>query len=94
MASVRPCPMYGTSATSIIVVEAVVENPKVKSRARRSGRGAVKEDAIIASNTSTISISLLAQALRSVRKTSAACISSNPVHMMPLGGSDPWREDR
>lgn len=66
-----------------IVVEAVVENPKVKQAVLAEVEGAVKEDAIIASNTSTISISLLAQALKRPENFCGMHFF-NPVHMMPL----------
>lgn len=72
---IRPTMSYGDFGNVDIVVEAVVENPKVKQAVLAEVEGAVKEDAIIASNTSTISISLLAQALKRP-ETSAACISS------------------
>ena len=61
---IRPTMSYGDFGNVDIVVEAVVENPKVKQAVLAEVEGAVKEDAIIASNTSTISISLLAQALK------------------------------
>lgn len=58
---IRPTMSYGDFGNVDIVVEAVVENPKVKQAVLAEVEGAVKEDAIIASNTSTISISLLAR---------------------------------
>ena len=45
------------------MVEAVVENPKVKQAVLAEVENHVREDAILASNTSTISISLLAKAI-------------------------------
>ena len=45
--------------------------------------GQVKEDAILASNTSTISISLLAKALKRPENF-VGMHFFNPVHMMPL----------
>src|SRR5690606_15352342 len=47
-----------------IVVEAVVENPKVKKAVLAEAEEKVNADTIIASNTSTISISFLAEALK------------------------------
>ena len=46
------------------MVEAVVENPKVKQAVLAEVEAQVKDDTILASNTSTISISLLAKALK------------------------------
>ncbi|MHA5560987.1 enoyl-CoA hydratase-related protein, partial [Pseudomonas aeruginosa] len=50
---IRPTMSYGDFGNVDIVVEAVVENPKVKQAVLAEVEGAVKEDAIIASNTST-----------------------------------------
>lgn len=66
-----------------IVVEAVVENPKVKKAVLAEVETKVNADTVIASNTSTISISLLAEAL--VRPENFCGMHFfNPVHMMPL----------
>ncbi len=66
-----------------IVVEAVVENPKVKKSVLAEAETKVSADTIIASNTSTISISLLAEAL-SRPENFCGMHFFNPVHMMPL----------
>lgn len=66
-----------------IVVEAVVENPKVKKSVLAEVEGKVKPDTVIASNTSTISISFLAEAL-SRPENFCGMHFFNPVHMMPL----------
>ena len=58
--AIRPTLSYGDFGNVDIVVEAVVENPKVKQAVLAEGKE-VKEDAILASNTSTISINLLAK---------------------------------
>ncbi len=81
--AIRPTLSYGDFANVDIVVEAVVENPKVKQSVLAEVEGAVKEDAILASNTSTISISLLAQALKRPQNF-VGMHFFNPVHMMPL----------
>ena len=73
--AIRPTMSYGDFGNVDIVVEAVVENPKVKHAVLAEVEGHVREDAIIASNTSTISISYRPRR-SSVRKTSAACTSS------------------
>jgi len=66
-----------------IVVEAVVENPKVKHAVLGETEKHIRDDAILASNTSTISIDLLAEA---VERPENFCGMHffNPVHAMPL----------
>ncbi|MFZ6049500.1 fatty acid oxidation complex subunit alpha FadB [Pseudomonas sp. CR3202] len=81
--AIRPTMSYGDFANVDIVVEAVVENPKVKHAVLAEVEGHVREDAIIASNTSTISISYLAQALKRPENF-VGMHFFNPVHMMPL----------
>ncbi len=66
-----------------IVVEAVVENPKIKKSVLAEAETKVSADTVIASNTSTISISLLAEAL-SRPENFCGMHFFNPVHMMPL----------
>jgi len=80
---IRPTMSYGDFGNVDIVVEAVVENPKVKQIVLAEVEGHVKEDAILTSNTSTISISLLAQALKRPENFCGMHFF-NPVHMMPL----------
>ncbi|MCY4125572.1 MAG: fatty acid oxidation complex subunit alpha FadB, partial [Pseudomonas sp.] len=81
--AIRPTLSYGDFAHVDIVVEAVVENPKVKQAVLAEVEGQVREDAILASNTSTISINLLAQALKRPENF-VGMHFFNPVHMMPL----------
>jgi 3-hydroxyacyl-CoA dehydrogenase / enoyl-CoA hydratase / 3-hydroxybutyryl-CoA epimerase / enoyl-CoA isomerase len=66
-----------------IVVEAVVENPKVKRSVLAEVESKISKDTIIASNTSTISISYLAEALQRPENFCGMHFF-NPVHMMPL----------
>ena len=66
-----------------IVVEAVVENPKVKHAVLAEVEKQVAEDAVITSNTSTISIDYLAEALQRPENFCGMHFF-NPVHMMPL----------
>lgn len=66
-----------------IVVEAVVENPKVKRSVLSEVEGRVSADTIIASNTSTISISYLAEALQRPENFCGMHFF-NPVSLMPL----------
>ena len=81
--AIRPTTSYGDFGNVDIVVEAVVENPKIKQSVLAEVEGLVRDDAIIASNTSTISISLLAQALKRPENFCGMHLF-NPVHMMPL----------
>ncbi|HDZ57542.1 MAG TPA: fatty acid oxidation complex subunit alpha FadB [Pseudomonas xinjiangensis] len=81
--AIRPTLSYGDFGNVDIVVEAVVENPKVKHAVLAEVEGHVKDDAIIASNTSTISITYLAQALKRPENFCGMHFF-NPVHMMPL----------
>jgi len=66
-----------------IVVEAVVENPKVKSMVLAEVEGHLSEDAVLTSNTSTISINALAKSLKRPEKFCGMHFF-NPVHKMPL----------
>ncbi len=72
----------GDSAVDI-VIEAVVENPKVKQAVLSEVEGLVKDNCILASNTSTISITHLAQSLKRPENF-VGMHFFNPVHMMPL----------
>lgn len=66
-----------------IVVEAVVENPKVKHAVLAETEKHIRPDAILASNTSTISIDFLAEALERPENFCGMHFF-NPVHAMPL----------
>ena len=66
-----------------IVVEAVIENPKVKQVVLAEVEQELGNDAIIASNTSTISISYLAKVLKRPENFCGMHFF-NPVHAMPL----------
>mgnify|MGYP000441882770 CR=1 FL=1 len=66
-----------------VVVEAVVENPKVKHTVLKEVETKVSEDTVIASNTSTISIDSLAEPL-SRPENFLGMHFFNPVHKMPL----------
>ena len=80
---IRPTLSYGDFGDVDIVVEAVVENPKVKHAVLAEVEEQVGEDCIIASNTSTISINYLAKALKRPQNF-VGMHFFNPVHMMPL----------
>ncbi len=83
LANIRATLNYGDFKDVDIVVEAVVENPKVKHAVLAEVEEQLKDGAIIASNTSTISISYLAQALKKPENFCGMHFF-NPVHKMPL----------
>jgi 3-hydroxyacyl-CoA dehydrogenase/enoyl-CoA hydratase/3-hydroxybutyryl-CoA epimerase/enoyl-CoA isomerase len=83
LARIRPTLNYGDFKDVDIVIEAVVENPKVKKAVFAEIEGLLREDTIIASNTSTISISYLAEGLKRPQNF-VGMHFFNPVHMMPL----------
>ncbi|WP_257274718.1 MULTISPECIES: fatty acid oxidation complex subunit alpha FadB [unclassified Endozoicomonas] len=66
-----------------VVVEAVVENVNVKKAVLGEVENHVSEDAVLASNTSTISITELAKDLKRPEKFCGMHFF-NPVHAMPL----------
>ncbi|MDT0605014.1 fatty acid oxidation complex subunit alpha FadB [Thalassotalea castellviae] len=81
--NITPTLSYDSVKDVDIVVEAVVENPKVKAAVLAEVETYVAEDAVITSNTSTISIDLLAE---SVKRKDKFCGMHffNPVNKMPL----------
>jgi 3-hydroxyacyl-CoA dehydrogenase/enoyl-CoA hydratase/3-hydroxybutyryl-CoA epimerase/enoyl-CoA isomerase len=81
--SIKPALDYTDFTAVDLVVEAVVENPKVKAAVLADVEQHVSERAVLASNTSTISIDLLAE---SVQRPEQFCGMHffNPVHLMPL----------
>ena len=80
---IRPTLNYGDFGETDIVIEAVVENPKVKLAVLKEVEGLVKKDCILASNTSTISITYLATGLERPENF-VGMHFFNPVHKMPL----------
>jgi 3-hydroxyacyl-CoA dehydrogenase/enoyl-CoA hydratase/3-hydroxybutyryl-CoA epimerase/enoyl-CoA isomerase len=66
-----------------LIIEAVVENPKVKASVLQETEQTVAADAIICSNTSTISINQLAKNLNKPERFCGMHFF-NPVHKMPL----------
>lgn len=66
-----------------VVVEAVVENPKVKKAVLTETESRVRPDTVLASNTSTIPISELASVLQRPENFCGMHFF-NPVHRMPL----------
>ncbi|WP_372832373.1 fatty acid oxidation complex subunit alpha FadB [Pontibacterium sp.] len=83
MDAITPTLEYNEFWAVDLVVEAVVENPVVKAAVLADVERAVPDDAVLASNTSTISIDSLAE---SVARPEQFCGMHffNPVHLMPL----------
>ena len=70
-------------ANADLIIEAVVENPKIKAAVLLEIEQTVATDAVICSNTSTISIDLLAASLNKPERFCGMHFF-NPVHKMPL----------
>ncbi|RDE19756.1 fatty acid oxidation complex subunit alpha FadB [Motiliproteus coralliicola] len=83
LSRIRPTLSYGDFAEVDLVVEAVVENPKVKGMVLAEVEKQVDKDTILTSNTSTISISRLAESLQRPENFCGMHFF-NPVHRMPL----------
>ncbi|WP_445000838.1 fatty acid oxidation complex subunit alpha FadB [Halomonas mongoliensis] len=83
LVNIRPTLSYGDFGSVDLVVEAVVENPKVKEAVLSEVEGLVGEETILTSNTSTISINRLASSL-SRPENFCGMHFFNPVHRMPL----------
>nr|WP_297460334.1 fatty acid oxidation complex subunit alpha FadB [uncultured Halomonas sp.] len=83
LGNIRPTLSYGDFGEVDLVVEAVVENPKIKGAVLTEVEGQVGENAILTSNTSTISITRLASNLKRPENFCGMHFF-NPVHRMPL----------
>ncbi|MDP4530207.1 fatty acid oxidation complex subunit alpha FadB [Alkalimonas delamerensis] len=83
IASITPSLSYESVKDADIVVEAVVENPKIKGAVLKETEALLSDDAILTSNTSTISINSLAENL-SRPQNFCGMHFFNPVHRMPL----------
>ncbi|WP_318488521.1 fatty acid oxidation complex subunit alpha FadB [Photobacterium leiognathi] len=83
LSSITPSLHYAGADSVDVVVEAVVENPKVKAAVLADVESQVSDDTVIASNTSTIPINLLAQSLKHPENFCGMHFF-NPVHRMPL----------
>jgi len=66
-----------------LIVEAVIENPAIKDAVLQETEALIGENTILASNTSTISIDLLAKNLKRPENFCGMHFF-NPVHKMPL----------
>jgi len=80
---IQPSLSYDGFDSVDMVVEAVVENPKIKHAVLAETETKIRDDAILASNTSTISISHLAEPLKRPENFCGMHFF-NPVHRMPL----------
>lgn len=83
LGSITPTLSYADFAHAQFVVEAVVENEKVKKAVLADVEKATSPETILASNTSTISITKLAEGLSRPEKFCGMHFF-NPVHRMPL----------
>ncbi len=83
LSQIRPTLNYGDFADVDIVIEAVVENPAVKKAVLSETEALVKDDCILATNTSTISVTQLAKSLKRPENF-VGMHFFNPVHKMPL----------
>jgi 3-hydroxyacyl-CoA dehydrogenase / enoyl-CoA hydratase / 3-hydroxybutyryl-CoA epimerase / enoyl-CoA isomerase len=83
VASIMPTLDYSAVKHADLVVEAVVENPKIKDSVLQEVEAVIADDAILTSNTSTISIDLLAKNLKRPEQFCGMHFF-NPVHKMPL----------
>jgi len=80
---IDPTLSYDQFSAVDIVVEAVVENSKIKQAVLTEVEQHMQEDAVLCSNTSTISISHLAKTLKRPQNFCGMHFF-NPVHAMPL----------
>jgi len=83
ISSITPTLNYGDFENVDVVIEAVVEKEAVKKSVLKEVEAAVKPGTILASNTSTISITSLATALKKPENF-VGMHFFNPVHVMPL----------
>jgi len=83
LTKIKPTLLYEELKEVDVVVEAVIENEKIKTQVLSELEGFVKTDTIICSNTSTISISKIAKSLKRPENFCGMHFF-NPVHRMPL----------
>jgi 3-hydroxyacyl-CoA dehydrogenase/enoyl-CoA hydratase/3-hydroxybutyryl-CoA epimerase/enoyl-CoA isomerase len=83
ISKISPTLSYADFGNTQFVVEAVVENEKVKKSVLADVENATGPDTILASNTSTISITKLAEGLKRPENFCGMHFF-NPVHRMPL----------
>jgi len=83
ISTIHPTLDYAGFERVDVVVEAVVENPKVKKAVLAETEDKIRPDTVLASNTSTIPISELASVLKRPENFCGMHFF-NPVHRMPL----------
>ncbi|WP_312984495.1 fatty acid oxidation complex subunit alpha FadB [Atlantibacter sp.] len=83
ISTIHPTLDYAGFERVDVVVEAVVENPKIKKAVLAETEDKIRPDTVLASNTSTIPISELASALKRPENFCGMHFF-NPVHRMPL----------
>ncbi|MBT4519217.1 MAG: fatty acid oxidation complex subunit alpha FadB [Halieaceae bacterium] len=83
LSSIHPTQSYDEFGTIDVVIEAIVENEAIKQSVLTEAEAVLKDNALLASNTSTISITRLASTLERPENF-AGMHFFNPVHMMPL----------
>src|SRR5690606_7025283 len=83
ISTIQPVLEYSGFDRVDVVVEAVVENPKVKKAVLAETEDKVRPETVLASNTSTIPISELASVLKRPENFCGMHFF-NPVHRMPL----------
>ncbi|AJI95880.1 fatty oxidation complex, alpha subunit FadB [Yersinia ruckeri] len=83
LATIHPTLNYAGIEQAQIIVEAVVENPKVKAAVLSEVETLIGAETVLASNTSTIPINELAKSLKRPENFCGMHFF-NPVHRMPL----------
>ncbi|CAG9409829.1 fatty acid oxidation complex subunit alpha FadB [Providencia alcalifaciens] len=83
LASIHPSLSYAGIENAQVIVEAVVENPKIKAAVLSEVESLITSETILASNTSTIPITELANSLKRPENFCGMHFF-NPVHRMPL----------
>ena len=83
LASITPTMSYGDFGSVDVVVEAVIENEGIKKKVLAEVESLLPETAVLASNTSTISITRLASGLKRPERFCGMHFF-NPVPRMPL----------
>ena len=81
--AIQPALSYGEFGGVDLVVEAVVENAEIKRSVLAEVEAEIDDGTILATNTSTISVNLLASALKRPENFCGMHFF-NPVHRMPL----------
>ena len=81
--AIDPTLGFDRFSSADVVIEAVVENSQVKASVLSEAETQISHDAVLASNTSTISIDLLSKGLKRPENFCGMHFF-NPVHAMPL----------